>query len=529
MGLALRFSFIEPIGLNYRFLTHAHSHVAMLGWVYLMLYVFIFQYFVPKKEILFKRLFWVTEFAVIGMMLSFPFQGYAAVSITFSTLHIFCSYYFTYTVWKHQQVENLATRRLLKAALIFMMISTVGVWCLGPAVGLLGQASAFYQIAIQFFLHFQFNGWFLIAVLALLFHFLKIEYSELFNRFFILLVASTVLTFALPVQWFAPHPVLFYVNVVGVSLQFVALYLLLKLIKTKLKEVLLSQSNMCIILLYFSFLCFVLKTILQGVSIIPEFSEVVFMHRNFIIGFIHLVMLGVVTGFLFFFLVLKNTFQSSVLLKLGMYSFLIGFVLTEILLLIQGIRFYIGLGMVLNYYMNLFLFSILLPCGILFNLISIINKKNKRMKPLKRHEALQPLSREHHHALLLSWKIRTGFKKNVEPERIHTYAFWFYKTHLIPHFELEETHVFTILEQDDVLIQKALNDHKTVRNLFENGDIDSDTLIIIAETLEHHIRFEERILFPEIQEKATENQWVEIEKIHQSQAFEDNLTDEFWR
>lgn len=31
MGLALRFTFITPININYRFLTHAHSHVAMLG------------------------------------------------------------------------------------------------------------------------------------------------------------------------------------------------------------------------------------------------------------------------------------------------------------------------------------------------------------------------------------------------------------------------------------------------------------------------------------------------------------------
>ena len=96
MGLALRFSFLESIGINYRFLTHAHSHVAMLGWVYLMLFTLFVHYFILNKTKVFYRLFWLTEFSVLGMMLSFPIQGYAAVSITFSTLHILSSYYFAY-------------------------------------------------------------------------------------------------------------------------------------------------------------------------------------------------------------------------------------------------------------------------------------------------------------------------------------------------------------------------------------------------------------------------------------------------
>ena len=102
MGLALRFSFIESIGLNYRYLTHAHSHVAMLGWVYLMLFTLIVYYFIPNKKPIYNQLFWLTEISVIGMMVSFPIQGYATISILFSTLHIFCSYYFVYLIWKYQ-------------------------------------------------------------------------------------------------------------------------------------------------------------------------------------------------------------------------------------------------------------------------------------------------------------------------------------------------------------------------------------------------------------------------------------------
>lgn len=42
-------------------------------------------------------------------------------------------------------------------------------------------------------------------------------------------------------------------------------------------------------------------------------------------------------------------------------------------------------------------------------------------KPIKRHTALKPLSREHHHGLLLSWKIREGLKRNIEIPRIKKY------------------------------------------------------------------------------------------------------------
>ena len=377
MGLALRFSFIESIGLNYRFLTHAHSHIAMLGWVYLMLYVFIIHYFVPEKKPIYNRLFWLTQFAVIGMMFSFPFQGYGVISITFSTLHIVCSYYFVYLIWKHHKTKSVVTTLLLRASLLFMLLSTVGVWCLGPAVGMLGKASAFYQIAIQFFLHFQFNGWFLIVVIAIFFNLLNVKNSKLFRQFFWLLILSTILTFSLPVQWFAPHNALLWINGIGIILQVVTLYMFLKIIKPKLETLIKKETKLLFYLLHFAILCFILKVLFQLLSILPEFSQVVYEHRNFVIGFIHLLMLGVISGFLFSFILKQDLLSSSRTLYLGIFSFLLGFILTEILLLIQGFKFYFGSGMLSNYYMLLFLFSILLPLGILLLLLNIITHKKE--------------------------------------------------------------------------------------------------------------------------------------------------------
>ena len=378
MGLALRFSSLEAIGLNYRFLTHAHSHVAMLGWVYLMLFTLFVHYFIPEKPKVFNRLFWVTELAVVGMMLSFPFQGYAAISIFFSTLHIFCSYYLAYLIFKHHKTNTVVSEKLLKTSLIFMVVSTIGVWCLGPAVATLGQASAFYQIAIQFFLHFQFNGWFLIAVVAVFFHLLKVEDSKQFRHFFTLLIISTVLTFALPIQWFLPHQSLLFINGLGVVLQVVMLYKFIQLIKPKLEVLMTNAHKLMKYMFMFALVCFVLKVVFQSLSILPEFSAVVYEHRNFVIGFIHLLMLGVISGFLFAFILKSGLVTNSKSLTVGIYSFVLGFLLTEILLLIQGIMFFYGIGILPNYYLLLFLFSIFLPLGIGFILFNIYgNTKDK--------------------------------------------------------------------------------------------------------------------------------------------------------
>ncbi len=388
MGLMLRYvfalplhDFVKPIPLQFRNLMHAHSHGAMLGWVYLMLYVLIVHHFIPDKKRIYNRLFWVTEIAVIGMLISFPFQGYAAISISFSTLHIICSYLFIRLIWKNHKIESKPIQLLLKASLVFMFVSTIGIWCLGPAAAILGIESAFFQIAIQFFLHFQFNGWFLFAVLAVFLPGFFIENTKRFQVFFKTLIGGTILTFALPVSWFAYHSILPWINGVGVLLQLVAGYYFILLLRphwTKFWQKTLPLSKWMYGL---ALLSFVLKIALQTSSIIPEVSMMANQYHNFVIGFIHLMMLGVITGFLFAFLLESSLISiKSKSLNLGIYSFIIGFIATEFILLLQGLFYYFALGMIPNYYMLLFFFSILLPLGILFILVNLLNHETKTIK-----------------------------------------------------------------------------------------------------------------------------------------------------
>ena len=156
-------------------------------------------------------------------------------------------------------------------------------------------------------------------------------------------------------------------------------------------------------------------------------------------------------------------------------------------------------------------------------------KPMEKKKPIKRHEALKPLSRDHHHGLLLCWKIRQGFKLNVEVQRMKNYADWFKTQYLYPHFEAEEEFVFPVLEEEDPLVKKALAEHRRLRRLFDDQAEITKSLSLIEEELDAHIRFEERTLFNEVQKIATPKEFEEIEKKHHAVPFsDDDWADHFW-
>lgn len=148
-------------------------------------------------------------------------------------------------------------------------------------------------------------------------------------------------------------------------------------------------------------------------------------------------------------------------------------------------------------------------------------------QPIKRHPSLQPVSREHHFGLLLCWKIRQGFRLDISPERIKSYSDWFWKNHLMAHFEVEEKYIFSVLPADDPLIIQAFSEHHRLKKLFESDDI-PESFRLIEQELDQHIRFEERVLFNKVQQVATPEQLQLIEENHNT-PFDDNWEDEFWK
>ena len=121
-----------------------------------------------------------------------------------------------------------------------------------------------------------------------------------------------------------------------------------------------------------------------------------------------------------------------------------------------------------------------------------------------------------------------GFQKGISPQRIKKYCDWFYSRYLVPHYEIEEKFLFPILGDDNDMVNKALSDHRKVGELIKEHENLEEVLRLLERTLNNHIRFEERVLFNEIERVATADQLELMEKMHPEELREEKYEDEFW-
>ena len=150
---------------------------------------------------------------------------------------------------------------------------------------------------------------------------------------------------------------------------------------------------------------------------------------------------------------------------------------------------------------------------------------------MKRDKNIVPLSQDRHFGLLSGWKIKQGIKKNISYERIKNYINYHWDNSQSFHFDEEEKILFPY--SDDELTQRALDEHKEIRELLKtlNEVEDFELLTLYADKVTEHIRFEERVLFPHLENILTEEQLAEVGKrlneIHHHA--EDEYHDEFWK
>lgn len=124
---------------------------------------------------------------------------------------------------------------------------------------------------------------------------------------------------------------------------------------------------------------------------------------------------------------------------------------------------------------------------------------------------LQPLSNDHHYALLAACRLMEKLGEGDETREIAAFARRLWREHFAHHFEQEEEHVVPALRAVGLgnLARQILEEHKSirdqVRDLSPNGADRRDALLQLAADLHSHARFEEREAFPELEEHANDD------------------------
>ena len=384
-GLFMRLNAVYTLPFfDYAKFLQAHSHITFLGWGFMSVTALYNWLFLPKYiafNSFFKWLFGV-EFLSIGLMLiSFPIQGYKAFSIVLLSVFLLTSYVYIFNFFKHyihNSKHNKTTALFIKSSLLFYILSSFGIWAIGIVVATQGKTDLYYN-SIYFYLHFLYNGFFVFALFGLFIHLLTkkgIHFSKTkTQRFFWLMFIACIPAFTLSLVK-SENMAITSIGIISASIQLFALYYLIGIINSiKLSSTRLIKTLISVVLLsYF------IKVILQFGSSIPIFKAlIVGLKSYFVIGYIHLVTLGIVSSMiiylLFEFKLLNSDKKYS---KMGVSCFLLGVISTEFTLFIQGILIWAAKSTLPNYSHLILIESAILLIGILYLLIGYIypNSKN---------------------------------------------------------------------------------------------------------------------------------------------------------
>ena len=386
LGVIMRYkiAFYFPF-LEQKHLQEAHSHFAFYGWITNAIYLFIYkilkQTISKKKLTSFYNTIIINLFASYGMLFSFLYSGYYWLSIVFSTVALFCSFYFLFIFYKNYKNLETLSRIWFLGGLLFAVFSSLGVFNLSFMKINHHISQDLYLASTYFYLHFQYNGFFIFSCIGLLINMLenigaKLNSSEIYLTFW-LLFFSCFLGFGLSVLWLELPIWLYSMIVLSSLVQILANVKILFWVRKNWMLILEKFTPLERFILIFVGVAFFAKVLLQLASTIPAISQFAFGFRNIVIAYLHLVLLMCITGFLIFNLLTSKIFRTNTIFILGIKLFFFGIFLNELVLGINGILSIKYISLPYSQYI-LFGISILIMLSLLIILMN--SKKNISQK-----------------------------------------------------------------------------------------------------------------------------------------------------
>lgn len=346
LGLTLRYKILFSLPfVDQKHLLHGHSHFAFAGWITQALMALLVYYLVKQQPALnfkkYTKLLYANLFAAYGMLIAFPIEGYGLFSIIFSTASIFISYAFAVIYWRdlNKHSNRSAADSWFKAAVLFNAIASLGAFSL--TVMMLNKViqQNWYLAAEYFYLHFQYNGWFFFACMGLLTAFVsRNTVSEAaLKKIFRLFAFAIGPAYFLSALWL-DIPLWVYILVIVAALAQVVGWiwfaLLMKKNRAHLKPKISTTSRY---ILTCAAVALTIKLLLQLGSTIPSLSDLAFGFRPIVIGYLHLVLLGVISLFILGSMFSDEHFLTCKRSISGVYIFTAAVIINEILLMLQGV------------------------------------------------------------------------------------------------------------------------------------------------------------------------------------------------
>ena len=371
--------------LSQKHLQHAHSHFAFIGWVSHILIALMadaLSRHLPGLNFRkYNRLILASLVCGYGMLFSFAAQGYGAVSITLSCISILISWAFAVVFL----IDLRATasipaaapvRRWFSAALLFNVLSAAGTFALGYMMATRNFDSELHLASLYYYLHFQYNGFFMFACFGLWFSRmpgLMPSYTQDKTVFWLFFLAC-IPAYLLSVVWMKMPMWLFAIMVLAALLQVIAWARFL-LRTWKATQTMRHASRLALHLLLIVALATTAKFLLQLGSTIPALSKLAFGFRPVVIAYLHLILLAIISVFIVSYLYLFNFMRRSTVTKTGLVLFVIGVYFNEIVLGVQGIA---SFSYTMVPYANEMLFAI--AALILVSILVLLVSQRKTLK-----------------------------------------------------------------------------------------------------------------------------------------------------
>lgn len=347
LGVILRSKILFSMPFfDYNRLLDAHFHFAFSGWVTLAL-VTLMTYDILPEEIhnkaVYQRSLTGIVLAAWLQLLSSPLPPNNPLTSFFSTVFILSTYVFAWVFISDVKKAGIkkAVKLLAVSSLVFLVLASSGIFWLAYLFASKSLNSGAYRDALYTYLHFEYNGFFTLAVFAVVFNKLEsrltIATQQKLYRFAVLLCVSIVSSLFLTFLWKDPNVYYRVMAVIG-SISLLVTVVMFTVACPDMDKACKTLHPVVKYMAYMAVSAFALKTLLQSFTIFPAVGDAVFGDRPVIIGFLHLVFLGFVS------LMLLAYFAETGLLNIefkltqaALILFTAAVILNEAVLMTQGL------------------------------------------------------------------------------------------------------------------------------------------------------------------------------------------------